>query len=252
MPISIRRTSPSRLRLQVWNLSGTPKKGAVKASGVRLAGLPPVVDLPAWGKAELAVTLAPERADAYRAQAVFTGTFNGKRTSRLSIPLRLEQNILANCRVVPLARANDPKAWARNDSAAEYKVAWDEAEQAVRFDVSWVKKPGVDRWFYPVFELKLPEEDLSDAAMFEFEIKTEQNKVENDFACQHLMLLFSDTRADRFLTYLPPLNTWETRRVELSTEVGNAGPVRAFRLGANPKGTTLAFWIRNFKILKLK
>ena len=245
------KAATGRVRLQVWNLSDTPKTGSVQVAGATLAGLPAQLELPAWGKAECAVELAPADATAYRSEVVLAGTFNGRRTSRLVVPLRQEKNLLARCRVVPLTRANDPAAWARNTSAADYAAAWDAAEQAVRFDLSWEKNPQVDRWFYPVFTLRLPDEDLSGATFLEFEVKSVQNKVENDFATQNLMLLSSTEHATRMIGYLAPRETWETRRIDLAAEGGCVGPVRAFRLGANPKGSTCTFWIRNVKILKL-
>ena len=48
------------------------------------------------------------------------------------------------------------------------------------------------------------------------------------------------------------LTDWETRRIDLSVGPSSAKPgaVKALRLGANPKGTTCSFWIRNPRLLK--
>ena len=119
----------------------------------------------------------------------------------------------------------------------------------MRFDLAWTN-PHTDRWFYPVYRLKLPEESLAGAQLFQFEVKSAQNKVENDFRHQNLMLLFGNkTRPDLFINYAAPLGAWEKRYVEL-VDVDSLGDVYAFRLGANPKGTQCTFWIRNLTILR--
>ena len=95
------------------------------------------------------------------------------------------------------------------------------------------------------------QEAFDDALMFEFEVKSAQDKVENDFACQNLMLVFEDGRAT-FIPYPAPLGAWEKRRVQIAADDKGPGPVKAFRLGANPNGTRCTFWLRSLRILKTK
>lgn len=241
------------IRLQIWNLSDKAKRGTLNvAGGVRLDGVPAVIDLPAWGKAEYETTLHMQDVKDFYAPVVITGVFDGRRTSRLALPVRFEKAFLANCTSVPLA-ANDPKAWKRNTSADDFKVSWDEAEKAIRFDLSW-KSPDTDRWFYPVYDLKLPTEDLASGTLLEFEVKSVQNKVENDYKCQFLMLVPQDSSlSSPFISYAPALTTWETRRVEIGAFDGNdlrKTAIKSIRLGGNPNGTTCTFWVRNLRILK--
>ena len=81
-------------------------------------------------------------------------------------------------------------------------------------------------------------------------MKSAQNKVENDFQTQNLMLLFGDkTRSSLFIPYAAPLGAWEKRFVEL-VDIESLGDVHAFRLGANPRGTQCTFWIRNITVLR--
>ena len=240
-----------RLRVQVWNLSPTAKRGTVSVSGGSLSGLPAEIALPPMGAAAFDCTYAAREGAPLVEPLVLSGLFEGRRTSRLAMPVRHLKALLASCRATELKNWRDPKAWQRNTSADRFAAAWDEAEKALRFDVAWTKP--ADRWFYPVYTLALPEEDLDDALMFEFEVKSAQDKVENDFDCQNLMLVFADpARPDRFLSYPAPLTGWETRRVDLSTDTSGMKPgaVKAIRLGANPKGTTCSFWIRNPRLLK--
>lgn len=243
------RGDTGRLRLHVWNLSSVAKRGHVEVPGGALAGLPAEIELPPMGEAAFDCVYAPKGDAKFIDRLVFTGRFAGKRSSRLVVPVRLEKAFLASCTRTELLHWRDPKAWQRNTSAHEYKASWDEAEQAVRFDFAW-NKPA-DRWFYPVYMLTKPAEDLSDALMVEFEVKSAQDKVENDFACQNLMLVY-ETGRSTFIPYPAPLGAWEKRRVQIAGDDKGPGDVKAFRLGANPNGTRCSFWLRNVRILKLK
>ena len=162
------------------------------------------------------------------------------------MPVRLEKQFLASCERVQIA-CNAPKDWERNTSAQSFSATWDEAEKAVRFDVAWTKP--ADRWFYPVYRLKLPQESFAGAQLIEFEVKSAQDKVENDFSTQNLMLLYGGKHPDRFISYQAPLGSWEKRYVELADNDWLAD-VTGFRLGANPKGTKCTFWVRNITILR--
>ncbi len=46
-----------------------------------------------------------------------------------------------------------------------------------------------DRWFYPIYELALPQESLAGARMVEFEVKSAMDKVENDYAFANFILV---------------------------------------------------------------
>lgn len=240
-----------RLRLEVWNLDDCVKTGRVEVSGVALKGLPekPIVLGPrGTPPAAFDCVLAPTAAGDASAQAIFTGVFGGRRSSRLTVPVSFEKRILDESMALPLS-CMDPKEWGRNTSADSFKVSWDEAERAVRFDVAW-RDSGTDRWFYPTYRLKLPNESLAHARGIEFEVKSSQNKVENDFKVAILMFLYADPaiRA-RYLPYAPPIGEWETRRIEFDCD-SDPGKVAAIRIGANPKGTQCTFWIRNVRVIK--
>ena len=55
-----------------------------------------------------------------------------------------------------------------------------------------------------------------------------------------------------WLPYAPPTGSWERRYVELSTADGGLADVEAVRIGANPLGMRLTYWIRNVEILREK
>ena len=240
-----------RVRVVVWNLGDTSKTGVVEVAGARLLGLPSVpFALGPRGSAPAAFdcTLSPTDGDPSEGALVLSGLFDGWRSSRLYAPLLLEKRYLASLVRVPVAwRAVEE--WKRNTSARECRISWDEKERAVRFDVSW-DDPNADRWLYPVHALNLPHESLKDACMIEFEVKSSQDKVENDFSCANLMLCYGEgARSDRCLAYPPPIGGWERRLVPIG-EKENLSDVKAIRIGANPKGTKCTLWIRNLVILK--
>jgi hypothetical protein len=250
------RTESGRIRLQIWNLDQTPKSGRLTIDGGTLKGLPETIALPAMGKAEFNVVYTPQSpaaadaADAWNTNLTITGTFNDKSISRFQMPVFMFGAFIASCREVPLHTSN-PEDWRRNDSATTTTITFDKAENAVRFDLVW--EGDNDRWFYPEHVLKLPDESFAGAGMLAFEVKSRQDKVENDFNHHLLMLALEDVRehgTTKSISYPPPLNDWETRYVPLGNQGIPLDAVRMFRLGANPKGKKLTFWLRNLRLLK--
>lgn len=116
----------------------------------------------------------------------------------------------------------------------------------MRFDVEW--KPGTSRgaWFFPVHDLKRPEESMADGKMLEFEVKTAQDKVENDFSEVVAMAVYRDGHV-RYLPYQPPNREWGVRRVSVPAD---AADIVALRFGVTPRGRRLTYWIRNVRMLK--
>ena len=239
-----------RLRVQVWNMGDTAKTGRVDVVGAKLEGLPEAIALGPRGTppAMFDCELSPP-GDSPDGELVLTGVFGGRRSSRLVMRIRSEKRFSDTCAATPIDWRN-PEDWMRNDSAQSFRASWDESEQALRFDVAWTNLHA-DRWFYPVYKLKLPQESLEGAVALRFEVKCAQNKMENDFKEQNLMLLRADKSkpAIPFIPFNAPVGDWEKRYAEFS-HVRDLADVTAFRLGANPCGTQCTFWIRNLEILR--
>ncbi|MGI5869020.1 MAG: hypothetical protein ACOX9C_06230 [Kiritimatiellia bacterium] len=233
------KVSEGRLTVQAWNLSDTAKTGMIAAAGCRLRGIPERVVLPPFGKMEFPATLSvPEGIG--ETKLLLSGAFNGCGTTALVMPVVcLDESFLARCNVKELAASRKPSMWKRNDSAARCSCEWDENEQAIRFHYEW-DDPRADRWFYPLCQLDLPEESLDDALMLEFEVKSAQDKVENDYHVSNLML-------GTFIGYAPPMLGWEIRRIPVS---GIKPDATEFGLGANPRGMKVDYWIRNLRLIK--
>lgn len=247
---AVMKGDSGRVRVIVWNLDDKEKSGVVEVTGARLDGLPKTpfrLGAIGSGPAHFDCVLSPGENQSAISPFVLTGMFNGRRSSRFCASLMIEKLYFESLERHQLD-CGDPKFWKRNTSAHEYKVSLDEKERAVRFDVKWTKPN--DRWFYPVYKLKLPKESLSGARMIAFEVKTDQDKPENDFNSQYVMLLYKDGREARYFPYQAPVSSWERRFVEIGGDGDDLNEAIAFRLGVNPRGRSMTFWVRNIEVLK--
>ena len=234
----------------MWNFSDAAKTGTVSVTGCTLSGLPsePFV-LPPFGHVEFDCVLTPggEAPSAHFSELRLFGNFNGRSTTKAVVPLFFAKRFLASCERVPLETAA-PSLWERNSSADEQTIAFDEAEGAIRFDAVWhddIK----DRWLYPVRRLDLPRESPVGARRIVFEVKSEQDKVENDYKACKLMLASGDGKTDIYLDYDPPTREWEKRYVDIPPDT-DLSTVTLLRIGANPLGSHCTIWIRDLNLLK--
>ena len=234
------------IELEVWNFSPEHKTGRIVAEGGELRGLPDEIALPPFGKVDLKAEYVPPADDEVDFVLKMHGEFDDRVSTCASIPFFHRKRFLSKCEIVPWPALNSPEAWRRNDSADEYRCTFDEAEKAVRFDVEW--KPGTSHgaWFFPVHDLKLPEESMDGGRMLEFEVKSDQDKVENDFYEVVVMALYADGQC-RYLPYLRPYREWSIRRAVVPAD---ADKIVALRFGGTPAGRRLSYWIRNVRLLK--
>ena len=242
---ALERKGPSaRLRLVLYNFEGIDKTGSVTVTGGDVRGLPAQVAVPAWGKTELALvtTTRPEVAEE---RLDFGGVFGGRRISQLSVSMTNLEALKRSCDVVRIDCA-DASRWSRNDSASAYGTRT-EADGTVRaFHLVW--KGDADRWAYPRYQVG--EGALRGAKMLEFEIRSEQDKVENDFVCANVFVYDAKGHA-RPVSFVAPLGNWETRRVDLSG-VKDLDRVCSIAIGANPKGRDLTYFLRNVRLYRAR
>ena len=238
--------------LRLWNFSDREKKGRLLVEGAAIEGLPEEVVLPADGRevtlpAKLRITDWSNTVT----RLTVSGVFDGRRISKLFVPVRSDKMLLSVSEVVDLD-ANRPEFWKRNDSASETKITWDEQEKAVRFDLEW-KDPKTDRWFYPQHFFRDRAESFDGATHLDCEVRMVSNKMENDVLCSHCMLYRKGEHV-QYCDIKPATDFWEKRRVILTDATGKAlGDGKdAFSIGFNPFGTKVTFWIRNVRIYKRK
>ena len=234
-----------RLRIEVWNLSGEAKKGGLKASAGQFAGGDGEIELAPWGKAVVDVTYVPP-GDLTKFNLDIAGVFNGKRATRVRIPVVNVPKLLGECDMLPLPSLNDPCAWKRNDSGCKYSCVYDKEEKAVRFDVEWDRSSGV--WFFPVHDFA-EGETFDRGRYLEFEVKCRQDKVENDMGHVEVMCLYKNGKPRKSAAFKPPTFEWERRRTLLPDD---AGEMRGFRIGGLPRGRKLTYWVRNFRLIKAR
>lgn len=232
-----------RVTVVVYNFDGKAKTGVVETEGARIDGLPATVTVPAWGKVEINGVYHPSETESLD-RLVLRGRFAGRTSSRLAANVTNPVALRKSCRELPLELVDEAR-WERNDSADESETGWDAETGARRFHLVW--KSNVDRWVYPRYRLKPGE--LEGALMLEFEIRSAQDKVENDFVTENVMLFTEG--GTRQIGFPAPLGTWERRTIDLSGEKGLA-EVKALSIGLNPAGHDLTYWIRNVRLYKEK
>ena len=87
---------------------------------------------------------------------------------------------------------------------------------------------------------------MAGGKMLEFDVKTAQDKVENDFGEVVVMALYKNG-AVRYLPYARPYREWGLRRAVVPAD---AADLVALRFGVTPAGRRLSYWIRNVRLLK--
>ena len=241
----VKRGGEGRVTVSVWNLSDSPKAGVVRANGGTLSDWPDRIELPARGAFVRTATFRPDTTKGGSARWRLRGVFGGKKTSMFAANVRDMSAVLASHRRV-IPAWDDPKSWEKNNSAPESRIVRD--GDAIRMDASWVGETkricNYDKWCYN--RLAVPAEAARTARFVEFEIRSEQDKVENNFACANVYAKYRGAGGERIVCRAP-MKTWEKRRVALPSHRRDDELV-ALEIGANPVGRTVSFFIRNVVI----
>lgn len=230
------------VRLVVWNLSEQPKRGRLALTGGSFAGLPDEMTLPARGAAafDTVFSLGGSPADVDVRLSV-GGEFEGRRVIPTVVKIHSVPRLNAQCRMMSLG-CERPERWRRNTNADVCEITYDAKEKAVRFDMKWTD-PSKGPWFYPFYNLAA-DEKADDVLSVEFEVKSVQDKVENDFSVNYVMA-DSEKGKSEWVRYKNPATGWERRHVALA---GKRGRLKTLRIGGNPRGSTCTFWIRRVRV----
>ncbi|MBO4526248.1 MAG: hypothetical protein J5743_01380, partial [Victivallales bacterium] len=128
-----------------------------------------------------------------------------------------------------------PSRW-RSNSSGSMRMTKDEAEQALRIDVTF--SPTVDKWVYPYFDLRRYE-TINGATSLDFEICIIESKEEYK-GCRE-----GNAFVNGFIKYPPPKmpNIWYKVSIDLSQK--DLSKIATFQLGLNPKNLQIAFLMKN-------
>jgi len=224
-------------KVVVWNLSDEIKKGRLVCGRDNLDE----IALAPWGCATVDVVRVSTPADAMGNWTI-AGVFNGRRTSRLVVPVR--DFGAARFRRVPLEL--EAADWKLNDSASSRQVRREE-DGSFRFDYGW-KDLRTDRWFYPRPDLKGL--SLAGVRFVEFEVAATGPGAKEGWKQCNLNVHRPDDPATCHLAFAPPADdgSWEVRRVKLPQDFTPA----SFTLGGNPVATNVTWRIRRLTLLKLE
>ena len=237
--VETKREGEGRVKVEIWNLSDRAKTGRIYSRGGELVGWPDGdIALPARGVFAHEATLRPLCGKDGEAKWQLRGVFDGRKTSRFTAPVRDFASALRSLRRIGVA-ANEKGNWQKNTSAP--KATFTPEGGAMRIDLSWVGAPPSPdgRWAYN--RLRVPEPARNSVKYLVFEIKSEQDKIENRYQCANVFAK-GPGRDDRIVCN-PPAKDWTKIHVAIPQKVGS--PVEWVGLGGNPSGKEVKMWIRN-------
>lgn len=236
-----------RMRIELYNFSDMDKRGRLHISGGRFEGVPHEVAIPPRGKVEFILRFYPEvDQKSFAGQFELSGEFNGRRISRLHIPVLARHLMASDMTSVAFRSLMDPINW-RASSSGELNISYDKQEQAVKFEVKF--HPQIDRWIYPEYILQLPQESLKDAAGIAFEVKAEPVGAVKQMLAMFVNDLSNDRSKAVWLQVNPPTAEWQQRIVSFHPEIPNPDKIRMLRIGFNLRENSFTYYLRNFRIL---
>ncbi len=233
-----------RMTLHVWNLDTHGKSGRLICSGGSLHGLPEEIYIPAMSETAVEVVYAPTDDARFKTDFRIGGRFDGRSISEWMAPVWLRGRFLSRCHRKRL-NAGKVENWARNDSSDGYSI--EPIPDGMSFKADW--KAEIDRWFYPTYTLSAAERQVCAAADFlEFDVRAKQDKIENDFSCQVVYVLYENS-GPMSVGYAAPVAEWERRTIDLTSVRRSGDTIIGFRLGCNPKGKRLRYEVRDVQLL---
>ena len=231
---------------QIHNLSDQPKKGTLHLEGGVFSNVPKEITLPPFGKYEFTTEVVPAISkDKFRANIRAVGTFNGKRTSPVVVPVVAIGKMLAAGRVDEMPSMVDPNNW-RPYTSGKMQISYDENEKALKCQV--VFPPNIPMWVYPDYELQLPQESLAHAIAIEFDVKHTFDRVSP--AEVQVVVEEKGKRRDIWLAYPPPpKNQWGKRTVFFDRNKFDPDDIQIVRIGMAPRVNEGTYWVKNIKII---
>lgn len=227
--------SEGDLIVRVWNLSDVKKRGTIQVTGEESSAL---IEVPAFESRDISIGALPDSTTLSSTLSV-GGTFDGIRISPLFVPIyRRDLQVPGEAKY--LEDTASPEGWKKNSSAESLQISQGEEKGAVRFEADFL--PGIDRWIYPEYELKLPDESLEGAISLEFEIKSEQ------VSTTHVVMFDNEGDGDiqkQLVGYEYTVGEWSKCSVDIPLHSIKA---KKIKIGLNPDTLHAAYQLRNVKI----
>jgi len=206
--------------------------------------LPEKITIPACSRVTLPLYLIPP--DQQDSKISFSGSFNGKPISNLVMHCKRTKY----WRHVPLRGTRSAKNWTAS-CGGTMTIADDHAENAIRFNAR-IPNPK-NRWIYPIYQLKLPNESLKGAYAIEFEIKLAADTPPPSFTIVQL----SSHGYRHHLKYTPEIGKWQkcliringVRSIEAAKKIIQPESIDKFMIGLSPKAEKTTYWIRNIRLV---
>lgn len=237
-----------RLTLEYWNLSDARKQCRAILSGGDFGDVPAEFAVEPHSCKTIETLFSPDSSQGDRVTLFVGGVADGRRIAPIVADMRNQRKFMERLTVHNVGLADDSIAMKSSASVESCTVADGVATIYCRWD-----DLGKDRWAYP--EISAEGADIAGAAYLEFEVRSEQNKPENDYRTTGGA--FRDRFGNRIAAgpldfrYTAPSKGWEVRRVELPAAARacfGKGPLR-FSIGGNPNGTELRLQLRNVRFL---
>lgn len=149
--------------------------------------------------------------------------------------------VFAAPRPLPWSQGIGKAANFKANSSGKMTISDDAKANAVRFDVEF--KPGTDFWAYPALNLR--GESLADVSEIRFEFKAEQQPADAGYRCVYVMI--GDEKP--YFTLSAPKAEYQSVTIDVAKAVKNPAAVKSLKIGMNPKGAKLTFFIRNLEFL---
>ena len=235
-----KRGGDGRVRIEIWNLEDKPKRGRLFSQGGELVGWPDgEIELQPRSVFAREVLLRPCCGSDGEVTWRLHGVFNGKETTPFVAMVRDFASALTGMRRVAVA-ANDPANWQKATSAP--RASFTPEGDTMRIDLSWVGAPPSPegRWAYN--KIRVPAGARRTLKYVVFEIRSEQDKIENKYQCGNVFAARGGGRNDR-IPCNPPAKDWTKIHVAVPRDPDS--PVEWIGVGGNPSGKEVTMWVRN-------
>ena len=246
------------LTLEVCNLSNETKRGTLSVAGGTVTGMPGTIELKPMQKLSFPLVFThaiPEKE--FNGKIEFTGRFNGRKTTRFHIPIRLLGREILSMKRNVLDGIYNPKRWHSNCAGGNHMTTrYDEKEAHSASKRSSRRgrttAGSIRRWSFPCRA-----KSFKDAVGVSFEIKLEADTAPKE---SYFMLVMEPKikagdhnrhgQGEFHVRYPIPDQNWQTRVVQFEESVkADPADTRKIRIGLNPKSDRVRYWIRNLQII---